>query len=312
MLLSIVSPVYMAQNIVEALVAQITDAAQQITDDFEIVLVEDGSLDNSWQEIEKAAIENKHVKGIQLSRNFGQQFAITAGLSRAKGNYVVVMDCDLQDDPKYIIDLYSKILEGYEIVFTEKEKREHSFIKNITSSLFFYVYNYLADDKFSKGTTAVGNFSILSRKALTAFLTFNDYKRQYLSILRWIGFKHTAIKVVHKKRYEGKTSYTFLKMCTLALDAVISQSDKLLRLTVGFGFLLSFISFLSVIGIVIRYLFEPFAPGWASLATLIIFTGGIIVLCVGICGIYIGKTFEQTKNRPMYIIDKTVNVEIVD
>lgn len=308
MLLSIVSPVYMAQNIVKALVAQITDASKKITLDFEIILVEDGSTDNSWNEIIKASEINSHVKGIKLSRNFGQNFAITAGLKNAKGDYIVVMDCDLQEDPKYIPEMYRKLQEGYDIVFTEIEKRKHGIFKNATSYIFNLIYNFLADNKFSQATNSIGNLSILTRKAADAFLSFNDYRRQYLAVLRWIGFKYTIIKTVHQKRFEGKSSYTLFKMWTLALDAVTSQSDKLLRITVGFGFILSLISFISVIGIVISYLFIPFAAGWASLATLIIFTGGIVVMCIGICGIYIGKTFEQSKNRPMYIIDKTINL----
>lgn len=312
MLLSIVSPVYMAQNIVSALVNQITEAATKITNEFEIILVEDGSVDNSWNEIEKIAITNNHIKALKLSRNFGQHFAITAGLTNAKGKYVIVMDCDLQQDPKYIVDLYNEILKGYEIVFTENEKREHGVFKNLSSSLFYIIYNFLADNKFSKSSNTIGTLSILTRKAVDAYLALNDYRHQYLPTLRWIGFKHSSIKVVHQKRYEGKSSYTLLKMWALALDSIISQSDKLLTMTVGFGLILSFLAFLSSIGIVIRYCITPFASGWASLATLIIFTGGIIILCVGICGIYIGKTFEQTKQRPMYIVDQTINLNEAD
>jgi glycosyltransferase involved in cell wall biosynthesis len=308
MLLSIVSPVYQAQNIVKTLVAKICDAVQTITEDFEIILVEDGSMDNSWLAIEEAAQQNKHVKGIKLSRNFGQHFAITAGISKAKGNFVVVMDCDLQEDPKYIPILYQKILEGYEIVFTEKEKKKHSLFKKMTSFLFNYLYNFLVNEKMQKRSVAIANLSIVSRKAVDAYLSFNDYRHQYISVLRWIGFKYETIEIAHEKRFEGKSSYSLYKMWSLGLDAIVSQSDKLLRMTIGLGFILFLISMLSVLAILILYMFIPFAHGWASLATLIIFTSGVIVFSIGICGIYIGKTFEQTKMRPRYIVDKTINL----
>lgn len=309
MLLSIVSPVYMAQNIVSTLVARVCDAAITITNDFEIILVEDGSKDDSWLAIEEAAKLNNHVKGIKLSRNFGQHFAISAGLSNAKGDFVVVMDCDLQEDPKYIPDLYKKILEGHEIIFTEKEKKEHSFFKKVTSFLFNHIYNFLANEKIQKRSVTIGNLSMISRKALNAYLSFNDYRQQYISVLHWIGFKYDTIKIVHEKRFEGKSSYSLYKMWTLALDAIISQSDRLLRMTISFGLILFLISMLSVLSILILYMFIPFAHGWASLATLIIFTSGVIVFSIGVCGIYIGKTFEQTKMRPRFIIDKQINMD---
>lgn len=313
MLLSIVSPVYRSYHIVEPLVTQIIDAVQKITDDFEIVLVDDGSPDKDWIEIERMATLNNRVKGIKLSRNFGHNFAITAGLNNAKGDYVVVMDCDLQENPIYIAELYKKIQEGYEIIFTEKPKREFGFFKNLTSTMFLWACRFLIDDSFMDPiNNNIGNMSMLSRKAVNAFLSFNDYRRQYLAVLRWIGFRAAFVQTVHQKRHQGKSSYTFFKMWKLALDTFVTLSDKLLRITVSVGFALSFIAFLSTIGIVIRYFFEPFAPGWASLAVLIIFVGGIITLSVGICGLYIGKTFEQTKHRPMYIIDETINMENLD
>lgn len=307
--ISIVSPVYEAQNIVEELVLRVTNETKKITADFEIILVEDGSKDASWASIESIAEKNKHVKGIKLSRNFGQHFAITAGLKQATGDYVIVMDCDLQDDPVYIPMLYQKITEGYEIVYTQKKKREHSVLKNISARLFFSLFNYLIDNKSSRTTGNVGAYSILSRKTVNAFLSFNDYRRHYLMVLRWLGFRYAVIDIIHQKRFEGKSSYNLKKLWAHALDGITSQSDKLLRLTVTIGFILSFIAFCFALSIIIRYFFKPFQPGWASLAVLISFVGGLVITSVGICGIYIGKTFEQTKNRPMFIVDKTVNIE---
>lgn len=306
-LISITIPVYLAENIVELLVLRINEEVSKITDNFEIILVEDGSPDKSWQAIEKQCLLFKHVKGIKLSRNFGQHFAITAGLENSKGDYVIVMDCDLQDDPKYINTLYQKALKGYDIIYTYKTKRNHSFFKDITANLFNKLFNYLIDNKNWKSNNNVGAFSLLSRKSVAAFLSFNDYQRHYLMVLRWIGFRHTYIEIEHNKRAEGKSSYTFSKLVIHAINGITSQSDKVLRLNILIGILLSFISFLSIIVIIILYFLQDFLSGWTSLVVLILFSTGMIMTSIGITGIYVGKTFEQTKNRPKFIVDKTLN-----
>ena len=306
-LISIVSPVYRAEKIVDELIKRIEAEVIKITDNYEIVLVEDGSPDDSWVKIAENCKSHPKVKGIKLSRNFGQHFAITAGVEQALGDYVIVMDCDLQDDPVYIPVLYRKAIEGYDIVYTYKADRKHSFIKNITAGLFNKVFNYLVENKNWQAHNNVGSYSLLTRKAVTAFCSFNDYQRHYLMVLRWLGFSNTYVEIEHKERFEGKSSYNFSKLILHAISGITSQSDKLLRINVTIGIFLSFISFLSILVIIALYFINGFMSGWASLIVVLLFSTGIILTSIGISGIYLGKTFEQVKGRPKYIIDKFLN-----
>ncbi len=305
--ISIVSPVYMAEKIVDELVKQVSEALQAITEDFEIILVEDGSPDNSWEKIEENCLRNKRVRGIKLSRNFGQHYAITAGLHHAEGEYVVVMDCDLQDDPKYIAHLLEKAKEGYDIVYTVKEKRAHSFVKNIFASLFNSVFNWLTEANRFKSHNDVGAFSMLSRKVVLAYRSFNDYQRHYLMVLRWLGFDSSFIKIEHKQRYSGSSSYNFSKLIDHAINGITSQSDKLLRLSIYVGLTFSILALCSAGYYIMRYLLYEVKAQWATLFIGILFSTGLILMSIGIVGIYIAKCFEQTKNRPLYLIDKILN-----
>lgn len=308
-LISVVSPVYKAEKIIDELVRRIEEEVGKITPYYEIVLVDDGGPDNSWQKIEENCRANVKIKGIKLSRNFGQHFAITAGIEHAKGDYVVVMDCDLQDDPVYIHQLYEKATQGFDIVFTNKKEREHSLLKNVTARAFNVIFNYLIDNKEWKAHSNVGSFSMLTRKAVNAFCAYNDYQRHYLMVLRWLGFDHTYVEIEHKKRFEGKSSYNFSKLLIHSINGITSQSDKLLRINVMVGLGLSFLSLLSILYILISYMFRSYMSGWASLIVVILFSTGILLTSIGITGIYVGKTFEQTKGRPKYLIDKFLNEE---
>ena len=307
--ISVVSPVYYAENIVEELVLQLRSVLSKITLNYEIILVEDGSTDNSWKKIEEIHNKyNKNVRGIKLSRNFGQHYAITAGIEAAKGDYVIVIDCDLQENPIYILDLYNKICENNEIVFTIKNNRKHNLFKNITASLFTKLFNYLTDNNSLKSNQNIGTYSIISRKAANAFLQYNDYHRHYLMVLRWIGFKHDYILIDHNERFAGKSSYTLSKLLKHAIDGIISQSDKLLRIFINIGLFISFTSFTMIFIIILLFTYHGFLSGWASLASIILFSTGMILTGIGIIGIYLAKTFEQTKNRPKYIIDKKLEL----
>ena len=305
--LSIVSPVYRAEKILPELVKRIHQAVAPLQIDYEIILVDDGSPDNGWQVMEQLATADKQLRAIKLSRNFGQHYAITAGLNVSKGNYVVLMDCDLQDNPDYIPQLLAKAKAGFEIVYTRKTNRQHSFFKNITANLFNKVFNFLIENKNHEAYDNVGSYSIISRKVVSAFNDFNDYHRHYLMVLRWMGFTHTYLEIEHQQRFEGKSSYNFSKMINHAIDGIVSQSDKILRLFVYAGLMISAFSFLAILFIVIFYFTHGFKAGWTSMFVLLLFSLGIILTCLGIVGIYVGKTFEQSKNRPKFIIEKEVN-----
>lgn len=307
MKLSVVSPVYKAEASIAELVSRIMEAVLPVTQDYEILLVEDGSPDDSWSAIVSQCEKYPSVKGIKLSRNFGQHYAISAGLFYATGDKVIVMDCDLQDDPKYIPQLLAKSEEGYDIVYTIKDVRKHSVWKNLTAGFFNSIFNWLVDNKEWKSSSQIGSYSLITRKVVDAFKSYKDYRRHYLMVLRWLGFNSSFVLVTHKKRFEGRSSYNLSKLINHAIDGITSQSDKLLRMTIILGFFLSSLSFIGGLYIIVRSLISPLQSGWASLSILILFVGGLIITSLGISAIYIGKIFEQTKGRPLYIIDKIVN-----
>jgi polyisoprenyl-phosphate glycosyltransferase len=305
--ISIVSPVYQAEGIVDELVKRIREEVTRITEDYEIVLVEDGSPDQSWEKIEENCKADKRVKGSKLSRNFGQHYALSAGLKESSGEYVVVMDCDLQDNPKYIPTLVDKAKEGFDIVYTVKKIRKHGVIKNLFASFFHKIFNWLINDKRLSSYEQVGAFSLLSRKAVDAFCEYNEYHRAFLQIIRWLGFSNARISVEHDERFRGKTSYSVTKSISLALDGIVSHSDKLLHISIYIGFVFSLLGFILIVNIVLKSIGSGFQPGWASTIVLIIFCTGLVLISLGITGIYIGKIFVQAKRRPLYLIDKKIN-----
>jgi len=305
MKLSIVSPVYRAEKIIPVLVDRIEKSVSEITSDYEIILVEDCGPDNSWEAIEQIAENNKHVIGIKLSRNFGQHYAITAGLDHVSGDWIVVMDCDLQDRPEEIPCLYKKATEGYDIVLAERFERQDSFLKRLSSTLFYKVLSYLTGVKQDR---TVANFGIYSKKTIEAVCSMRESIRYFPTMVNWVGFKRTKLKVEHASRYEGKTTYNFKRLLNLALDIILAYSDKPLRLTVKIGAFISSLSILAAIYTLILWLLDKITVmGYTSLIISIWFLSGIMILILGMVGLYIGKTFEGVKNRPIYVIAKKVN-----
>jgi len=304
--ISVISPVFEAHDIVTQLVSRITEEIEKIGVDFEIVLVDDGSSDTSWAVIKNLCTQNATVKGIKLSRNFGQHYAITAGLKECRGEFIIVMDCDLQDDPKYIPEMYTKAKNGFDIVYSLKGKRKHNFIKNIFAVIFDRIFNWLSGNQ-QLYNTRMGSYTLIKRKVADAFCNFHDYHRHYLMVLRWLGFSHTHIEIEHQTRQSGKSSYTFSKLMQHAVNGITSQSDKLLRISIAVGFIFFLLSITGIIVLVTLYFLQGFKEGWPSLVALILLSTGLILMSLGILGIYLGKTYEQTKNRPLYIIDEKLN-----
>lgn len=303
MFLSVVSPVYKAEAVIEDLVASIKQYCSAVEGGFEIILVNDASPDNSWNIIKQLAAAGDNVTGINLSKNFGQHAAINAGLAAAKGDYIIVMDCDMQHHPKYIPVLIQKMNEGYDVVFTTTAKRQHSFLKNLLSALYHKVYNYLTELGSDYNYTT---YSLASKKVIDVYKTLNETNSHYLPKLRWLGFNQTSIQIEHMVRGAGQSSYSFRMLFIEAIKGLTSNSVKLLRLNVFAGLILSAVSFLAIIGIIIVYFVNGFMAGWASIAVLVMFSLGIILTSVGIAGLYIGQTFEQVKKRPQYIISDIV------
>lgn len=302
--ISIVSPVYRAENIVSKLVAEITATVSRMGLSYEIVLVDDRSPDNSWRVMQELTTQYKNLKCVRLSKNYGQHPAIIAGLAEAKGNWVVVMDCDLQDQPKEIVKLYSKAQEGFEIVLASRHNRQDSFIKKASSKLFSILYSYFTETKFDN---SVANFGIYSKKVVDEVVKVDDYIKSFPLFVKLVGFRSTTVDVEHAERDSGTSSYSFSKLISLAFNTIISFSNKPLKLFVKFGLLMSVLSF--VVGLLIIYKYfsgEITVLGYSSLILSIWFLSGIMITCIGVVGIYIGKIFDQTKGRKPYIIDEIV------
>ena len=305
--LSVVSPVYRGEKMLSELVERIHKAISPLTDDYEIVLVNDCSPDNSWECISEICKVDKKVKGINLSRNFGQPYAITAGLTYAKGNYIAVIDCDLQNKPEDLPAMYQKALEGYDVVSARRVVREDTFMKRMSSAIFHMVYDFLSGFDTDK---AVAEFGIYSRKIVDVYCSIPEYSRSFVELIHTLGFKKTTVDVLHDHRLEGKSSYNLYRLLKLSYDSIISNSNRPLHLAVALGLMMSILSFLMAIyNIFAKFLGLNEVEGYTSTIFSIWFVGGLLLLMMGVLGLYIGKIFDQVKGRPVFIVSDTLNIE---
>jgi len=304
MKLSVVVPVYGCRGALEELYERLTKSIPEITKDYEIILVNDNCPQNSLEVIQKICQKDSKVVGIELSRNFGQMKAILAGLEYSTGDWVVVMDCDLQDRPEEIINLYNKAQEGYDAVFARRKQRKDSFGKVLVSNIFYKIYSFATGMKYDP---TLCNFSICSRKVIDSYCKMKEEHRAYVMYIQWLGFKQTSIDVEHNERKEGKSSYNFKKRMKMATDIIFSQSDKLLKAIAYMGFGLTLISLIAVIVVVINYFTSDVSQGWTSLLVTICLMSGMIIFAIGVVGIYIGNIFIQIKERPLYVVRNIIN-----
>ncbi len=305
--ISVVSPVYKGEKMVHELVSRIVKNISPITNNFEIVLVNDASPDDSWEIILKECKEDKRVKGINLSRNFGQHRAITAGLSYAKGEWVVVMDCDLQDRPEEIPKLFHKAEEGWDIVLGRRVERKDNFLKRLSSTLFYVVFRSLSGIRVDK---TVANFGIYRHTVIDAVLKMEERDRDFAMLVNYVGFKSVSIPIEHGSRFEGKSSYSISKLLDLSFAIIVSNTNRPLRYMVTIGFLLSLFSIIIALYNVVAYCSGWIdVPGFTSTIFSIWFVGGMLMMQLGIVGVYIGKVFNQVKGRPLYFIMDKVNLD---
>ena len=307
--ISVVAPIFNESDLIPEFVKQVVENVEKISSDYEIILVDDGSADNSWSYMESEALKNKKVKAFRLSKNFGHHYAITAGLHNASGEWVVVMDSDLQDRPEVIPELYEKAQQGFDVVFVSRTQRPESFVYKGFQKLFYWLLRVLSGIKFD---SRQANFSIINKKVVEAFIKFPEHARFYGSTIKWLGFNRTDIQARHGQRFSGKPGYTIKKRISLAADIIISFSGRPLRFAIVIGLLMSFVSLLLSIWVLVGAFSWGFAVlGWPSLMASILFTGGAILVVLGIIGIYLGRVFQEVKSRPLYIVSETRNVEIV-
>lgn len=305
MMISVVIPMYGCPEAIPELHKRLTDVLHKIVgDDYEIIMVNDSCPKGSWNNIKKVCQNDSHVVGIDLSRNFGQIRAILAGLDYSTGDWVVVMDCDLQDAPEEIEHLYNKAQEGYDVVFARRAQRKDSAFKIFVSGLFYRLYSWATDVKYDE---SLENFSISSRKVIDSYCSMREMHRAFVMYIQWMGFKRTSIVVEHHERYAGKSGYNFKKRMNMATEILTSQSDKLLRVLFRVGMAMSLAAFIAVIVIVVRHFIVHSPAGWASIVASIFLMGGLLLAGLGIVGIYVGNIFMQVKNRPLYLIEDVLN-----
>lgn len=303
--ISIVSPVYRGEKMLKELVLRIEQSVSSFTNDYEIILSNDCSPDNSWSVIEEICSKDRRVKGVNLSRNFGQPYAITAGLSMSTGNYVVVMDCDLQDRPEEIPKLYAKAKEGWDVVLARRMKRQDHFFKRMSSVMFHGVYDYFSGVKTDN---SIGNFGIYCKAIIDEYVKIPEYARSFSVLIGTLGFKTTTVEVVHAERAEGKSSYTLKKLLTLSFNVILANSNKPLKIAVICGFIMSFISLVvALYNVIARLVGFIDVPGYTFTVFSIWFCAGLQMSILGIMGLYIGKVYNQVKGRPYYIIRNTIN-----
>jgi len=303
--ISVVSPVYKCGDCIAELHRQLVAVLEPLVPSFEIILVNDGCPANSWEAVRAAAALDTRVKAINLSRNFGQHYAIAAGVQHSSGNWLVVMDCDLQDRPAEIPNLYRKALEGYDIVYALRHNRHDTWMKRSLSRGFASIYNVLSDIKIDPGAC---NFSIASRQVIEGYCRLKELNRSYHLLLRWLGFRFTYLQVDHSDRFAGRSAYNIRRGLLLAIESVTSQSNKLLILSIRAGFLMSGSAVLVGLYCVLRYLRHGTGvTGWTSMIVSLYFIGGLILVNLGLVGLYLGKVFNEVKERPLYLIKETLN-----
>lgn len=301
--LSVVVPVYGCADCLVALHARLTDSVAQITDRYEFVFVDDRSLDDGWPVLKRLAEHDEHVRAFRLSRNFGQDAAITAGLAKAVGDWAVVMDCDLEEAPEDIPRLWAAAGEGYDLVRTTRRGWRHSAFRRWTSRM----YRRLTRETDARPNYS--NLSLLSRRVIDAFLRLHDRDREYTIALDWLGFDSTTVEIEHHERHAGKSGYTLRRLIRVAVDGMFFRTTVLLRMVVLLGFLVALIGVVVAGFEVADYFIEAQkrVPGYTSLAVLVIVLAGFIIVSVGVVGLYVGRIFEQVKDRPLFLIDQEVH-----
>lgn len=305
--LSIVTPVYGCQLALVMLYERLCEALAALTEDFEIIMVDDRSPDDAWSIIGQLARRDSRVRGVQLARNFGQHPAITAGIDLARGDWVVVMDCDLQDRPEEIPHLYAKAQEGFDVVVGLRVNRQDRWLTRASSRLFYVLFNYLTDQKLD---SHIANFGIYSAQAIAAIRRFREKDRSFGLLALLVGFRRAEIAVQHGKRPVGRSSYNFRKRLDLAIDHILSHSARPLKLMIKFGFLIALCSFTYGGWQIIRHLGgDQSVLGWTSVIVSILFATGLLVTVIGIVGLYVGKIYDEVKARPLYLIAATTFVE---
>lgn len=302
---SVIVPIFNEEEVLSEAYKRLTAVMQKSDGNYEIIFVNDGSKDNSFEILKDLCQKDKRVKIIKFSRNFGHQTAITAGTDYAQGKAVIIIDADLQDPPEVIPKLIEKWKEGYEVVYGERQKRKgESFFKLFTASVFYRIIRKISQINVPAN---VGDFRLIDRKVADILKKIKEKNRFIRGLVSWVGFKQTGVLYERERRFAGKTKYPIRKMLKFAFDAITSFSFFPLYIATYLGFFIAFICFIYIFFIFYLVMFtDKVVPGWSSLMVAILFLGGIQLIAIGIVGEYIGRIGEEVKNRPLYIIEEII------
>jgi dolichol-phosphate mannosyltransferase len=313
-LLTIVVPVFNEEESIKETINRLLSLKNSFdreSVDVEFMFVDDGSSDESLKILKESAINNNQIKIISFSRNFGHQIAITAGIDESKGDYVAIIDADLQDPPELIFEMYLKSLEGYDVVYGKRKNRAgETFFKKYTASLFYKFLNFMSETEIPRDT---GDFRLINRKVVNALSEMRESHRFMRGMIPWIGFKEYALEYDRSERFAGDTKYPLKKMIQFAVNAILSFSSKPLTLAVRLGTIITSLGFMGGLYMLYLKIFTnvPIAGITSILLTVIIFSG-IQIILIGLAGEYIARIFEEVKGRPLYFIDEKVNIDTLE
>lgn len=306
---SIVVPVYNEIEVIDTCYRRLTDVMESLREyDYELIFVDDGSLDGSWDKLMDIQSRDPRLKVIKFSRNFGHQIAITAGIDHAKGAAVVVIDADLQDPPEVIVEMIAKWEQGYDVVYGVRKKRDgENWLKLFTAAAFYRVLRRFTHIEIPLD---VGDFRLMSARAAHQLKRLREKDRFIRGLVSWIGFRQTGITYHREERFAGHTKYPLKKMAKFALDGITSFSSVPLKLASWLGFMTSLLAFLYLFSVFVQKAMGHTVEGWATIMVAMLFLGGVQLICLGIIGEYIGRIFNEIKSRPMYVIESINNESV--
>lgn len=308
--ISVVTPSYRCSESLEELYKRLVSVLEKSSSDFEIIMVNDGSPDNDWEVIKKIAGKDKRVKGINLSRNFGHQVAVTAGMDYAKGDAVIIMDADLQDPPEVINEFLDKYKEGYHVVYgVRAERKNETFFKKATAKFFYRFLNKLSDVKIPLDT---GDFRLISKEVNENLKKMKEKNRFIRGMVSWVGYPQIGVSYIRDGRFAGETQYSLAKMLKFSIDGITSFSKKPLQLAILIGFIMAFSGFIYAIYVLFLkyFLKNQIAAGWSSIVILILLVSGVQMIMLGIIGEYIARIYDEAKGRPSYIVSEIQNIDL--
>ncbi len=302
--LSVIIPIYNEEGNIPALFERLSSVVSKMDVEPEFLFVNDGSRDNSIALIKALAVKNTFVKYIDFSRNFGHQVAVSAGLDKASGDAIVIIDADLQDPPELIIEMFGKMQNGFDVVYAKRRARKgESFLKKFTAGMFYRILGSITSVSIPVDT---GDFRIMSKQVADIVKSMPEKEKFLRGQISWVGFEQTFVEYDRDERQSGETGYTYSKMIRFALDGITSFSNFPLKFASGAGFVVSGFSFLMILyALYSRYILKVYEPGWTSLMLAITFIGGIQLISIGIIGEYISRMSANIRNRPLYIIKNT-------